>query len=99
MIDVAAIFLAWLERTKMRVRVVVADTGPNHVKFSTEGWDCLQGSLSHCGINIYAMRGGECWDIIWDSNISPKELTFRRRSSKTVGDAACVLTPGRKNCS
>ena len=60
MIDVSAIFLAWLERTTLPVRVVVADIDPNHVKFSIEGWDCLQGSLNHCGINIYAMHGGDC---------------------------------------
>jgi len=74
MIDVSAIFLAWLERTTLPVRVVVANIDPNHVRFSIEGWDCLQCSLDHCGIEIYAVRGGECWDIIWDSDISPKEF-------------------------
>jgi hypothetical protein len=74
MIDVSAIFLAWLKRTTLPVRVVVANIDPNHVRFSIEGWDCLQCSLDHCGIEIYAVRGGECWDIIWDSDISPKEF-------------------------
>jgi hypothetical protein len=31
-------------------------------------------SLSDNGIEIYAVRSGECWDIIWDSDISPKEF-------------------------
>jgi len=69
MIDVVTIFLAWLERTTLPVRVVIVDIDPNHVKFSIEGWDCLQGSLNDRGIDIYAVRGGECWDIIWDSDI------------------------------
>ena len=74
MIDVVAIFLAWLGRTPLPVKVELADIKPNHVNFSIEGWNCFRGSLNHCGINIYAMRGGECWDIIWDSDISPKEF-------------------------
>ena len=77
MIDVVAIFLAWLDRTPLPVRIIVADISLSRVKFSIEGWKCLQGSLNHCGINIYAMRGGECWDIIWDSDISPKEFDNR----------------------
>jgi hypothetical protein len=74
MIDMVAIFLAWLGRTPLPVKVELADIKSNHVKFSIAGWNCLHGSLNHCGINIYAMRGGECWDIIWDSDISPKEF-------------------------
>jgi hypothetical protein len=74
MIDVSAFFLAWLERTPLPLRLVVANIDPNHVKFSIEGWDCLRCSLNHCGIEIYAVRGGECWDIIWDSDISLKEF-------------------------
>lgn len=72
MIDVVAILLAWLEHTPLPVKVVVADIDPDHFRFSIEGWDCLQGSLDHGGIEIYAVRGGECWDIIWGSDISPK---------------------------
>jgi hypothetical protein len=74
MIDVEAIFLAWLERTTLPVKVEVADIKPNHVGFGIEGWKCLHGSLSNNGINIYAVRSEECWDIIWDSDISPKEF-------------------------
>jgi NAD-dependent dihydropyrimidine dehydrogenase PreA subunit len=74
MIDVVAIFLAWLGRTPLPVKVELADIKPNHVNFSIEGWNCFHGSLNHCGINIYAMHGGDCWDIIWDSDISPKEF-------------------------
>ncbi|UEM18469.1 hypothetical protein JL100_015210 [Skermanella mucosa] len=72
MIDVSAIFLAWLERTRLPLRV--ADIDPNQVSFSIEGWDCLRCSLNHRGIEIYAVRGGECWDIIWDSDISLQEF-------------------------
>jgi hypothetical protein len=74
MIDVVAIFLAWLDRTPLPVRVVVADSKSNHVGFGIEGWNCLDGSLSDNGIEIYAVRRGECWDIIWASDISPKEF-------------------------
>jgi hypothetical protein len=74
MIDVVAIFLAWLDRTPLPVRIVVANSKPNHVRFGIEGWNCLHGSLSDNGINIYAVRSEECWDIIWDSDISPKEF-------------------------
>jgi hypothetical protein len=74
MIDVEAIFLAWLERSVLPVGVVVANSKPNHVRFGIEGWNCLHGSLSDNGIEIYAVRNGECWDIIWDSDIAPTEF-------------------------
>jgi hypothetical protein len=74
MMGVVAIFLAWLDRSPLPVRVEITDIQPNHVKFDIEGWNCLDGSLSDNGIEIYAVRGGECWDIIWDSDISPKEF-------------------------
>ena len=74
MIDVVAIFLAWLERSALPVRIVVANRKPNHVGFSIEGWNCLHGSLSDNGISIYASLGEVCYDIIWDSDISPTEF-------------------------
>ena len=74
MMDVVAIFLAWLDRTPLPVRVVVTDSKSNHVNFGIEGWNCLHRSLSGRGIDIYAVRGGECWDIIWDSDIWVKEF-------------------------
>ena len=73
-IDIVAIFLAWLDCTPLPVRIVVANSKPNHVGFGIEGWNCLHGSLSGRGIDIYAVRGGECWDIIWDSDIWVKEF-------------------------
>ncbi len=74
MIDVVAIFLAWLERSALPVRIVITNSRSNHVGFEIEGWKCLHGSLSDNGINIYAVRSEECWDIIWDSDISLKEF-------------------------
>jgi len=93
--DVVAIFLAWLERSALPVGIVVVNTKPNHVKFGIEGWNCLHGSLSDNGIEIYAVRSGECWDIIWDSDISPKEFdngwglrpVHRRLGKRTVPEA------------
>jgi hypothetical protein len=74
MIDIVAIFLAWLDRTPLPVRIAITNSRSNHVGFEIEGWKCLHGSLSDNGINIYAVRSEECWDIIWDSDISPKEF-------------------------
>ena len=34
------------------------------------------------------MRGGECWDIIWDSDISPKE--FEKVGDAVTANAALV---------
>lgn len=72
MINVGAIFLAWLDRTPLPVRVEITDIKVNHVKFGIGGWNCLHGFFRNNGIEIYAVRDGECWDIIWDSDISPK---------------------------
>ena len=65
-----ATFLAWLDRTPLLVRIVA--TSPD--RFSIDGCPCLDGSLHRSGIDIYAMRDGDCWDILWNSDISPAEF-------------------------
>jgi hypothetical protein len=65
-----ATFLAWLDRTPLLVRIVA--TSPD--RFSIDGWPCLDGSLHRSGIDIYAMQDGDCWDILWNSDISPAEF-------------------------
>ena len=56
MMDVVAIFLAWLDRTLLPVRVVVTDSKSNHVNFGIEGWNCLEGRLNDGGIDVFAVR-------------------------------------------
>ena len=74
MIDMVAIFLAWLDRSPLPVRVEITDIQPNHVKFDIEGWNCLEGRLDDGGIDVFAVRDGETWDIIWNSDIRPVEF-------------------------
>src|SRR4051794_27384781 len=74
MMDVVAIFLAWLDRSPVPVRVDITDIKPDHVKFDIEGWNCLEGRLNDGGIDVFAVRDGETWDIIWNSDIRPVEF-------------------------
>ena len=71
--DFVADFLAWLERTKLTETVIIDKIEPDHVGFSLKGWPYLVGSLRDNGIDIYAMRQGECWDILWCSDIAPHQ--------------------------
>jgi hypothetical protein len=74
MIDMVAIFLAWLDRSRLPVRVEITDIKSNHVNFDIEGWNCLEGLLDDGGIDVFAVRDGETWDIIWNSDIRPVEF-------------------------
>jgi hypothetical protein len=74
MIDMVAIFLAWLDRSRLPVRVEITDIKSNQVNFDIEGWNCLEGRLNDGGIDVFAVRDGETWDIIWNSDIRPVEF-------------------------
>ena len=61
-----SIFLAWRNLTPLPIQVFATSAN----RFGIEGWPCLDGSLDDSGIDIYAIRNAECWDIIFNSDIA-----------------------------
>ena len=75
-----ATFLAWdlAQRDLLGVArshaAAGADRGDLSGSVQHRRGPCLDGSLHRSGIDIYAMQDGDCWDILWNSDISPAEF-------------------------
>ena len=70
-------FLAWIERDELAVPLVVEEVRQDRVMFTFDGWPCLNGSVQPTGISIWAYRGEEPWDGIFDIDIQPIERDGR----------------------
>ena len=70
-------FLAWAERTQLAVPIIVEEVHQDRAVFTFDGWPCLKGSIRPSEISIWAYRGKEPWDGIFDIDIRPIERDGR----------------------
>ena len=66
-------FLTWLEQNRLPVPVIVNEVRQDRARFTFDGWPCLKGSVRSLGISVWAYRGEEPWDGIFDIDIQPIE--------------------------
>jgi hypothetical protein len=72
--SIASCFIGWLERTGLPVEIAVEKVQPDHVSFGLTSWPNLKGTLGNTGIDIYAMREGDCWDILWCNDLAARKV-------------------------
>src|SRR3954451_727977 len=70
-------FLPWAERTQLAVPIIIEEVRQDRVMFTFDGWPCLNGSVQPTEISIWAYRGEEPWDGIFDIDIQPIERDGR----------------------
>jgi hypothetical protein len=66
-------FLTWLEQNRLPVPIIVEEVRQDRAIFTFDGWPCLKGSVRSLGISVWAYRGEEPWDGIFDIDMQPIE--------------------------
>ena len=75
--DVTRAFLLWLdERTsQLGCEIAIVHVAAEILTFSLTRWPELEGSITPTGLDIAAMRDGECWDLLLSLDVDPVEIS------------------------
>ena len=75
--DISRAFRSWLgERDpQLSPGIVPGHEIAHALIFSLVGWPELEGSLTPTGLDIAAMRDGECWDLLLSLDVDPVEIS------------------------
>ena len=65
-------FLRWLDaHPRLPVLIIVGRHTATKVEFSIEDWPELEGSVTEHGLDIAAVKDGDCWDLLLSLDAAP----------------------------
>ena len=72
-----AAFSSWLDACSPQLasEIAVGHETAGGLAFSLTRWPELEGSLTPTGLDIAAMRDGECWDLLLSLDVDPTEIS------------------------
>lgn len=72
-----AAFSSWLDACspQLACEIAVGHETAEGLTFSLTRWPELEGGLTPTGLDIAAMRDGECWDFLLSLDVDPVEIS------------------------